>query len=93
TITTKDGKDYVASQSGLENGEPVNNITVTVDYEKADHTQVINYVDKAGKVISHYNVNGKTGESVNTDIANHVPEGWVISGKYPTSITFGSENP
>ncbi|MCD7129824.1 hypothetical protein LTY36_01125, partial [Limosilactobacillus agrestis] len=32
TITTKDGKDYVASQSGLENGEPVNNITVTVDY-------------------------------------------------------------
>ncbi|MCD7125593.1 Rib/alpha-like domain-containing protein, partial [Limosilactobacillus agrestis] len=33
------------------------------------------------------------GESVNTDIANHVPEGWVISGKYPTSITFGSENP
>ncbi|MBD5090267.1 MAG: YSIRK-type signal peptide-containing protein, partial [Lactobacillus sp.] len=90
TITTKDGKDYVASQSGLENGEPVNNITVTVDYEKADHTQLINYVDKAGKVISHYNVNGKTGESVNTDIANHVPEGWVISGKYPTSITFGS---
>ncbi|MCD7125984.1 mucin-binding protein, partial [Limosilactobacillus agrestis] len=44
TITTKDGKDYVAAQSGLANGEPVNNITVTVDYEKADHTQLINYV-------------------------------------------------
>ncbi len=67
--------------------------TVTFVYGAGEHSQVINYVDKDDKVISSYNVTGKTGESVNTDIANHVPEGWVITGKYPTSITFGSENP
>ena len=67
--------------------------TVTFVYGADQHSQLINYVDKDGNVIKHYDVTGKTGETVDTNIQSKVPEGWVISGKYPTSITFGSDNP
>ena len=65
------------------------------DQGNAEHTQVINYVDKTGKVISSYNVTGKTGETVETSIEKNVPAGWVISSgqQIATSVTFGSDNP
>ena len=74
--------------------------TVTFTYTANDqgnteHTQVINYVDKTGNVISHYNVTGKTGETVETNIEKNVPAGWVISSgqQIAPSVTFGSDNP
>ena len=92
TITTKDGKDYVAAQSGLENGEPVNNITVTVNYTYSDQTATIKYVNNAdhNDVVGTQVVGGKTGETVN--VTYKAPENWkIVAGQSSgETITFGS---
>ncbi|MCD7131189.1 YPDG domain-containing protein, partial [Limosilactobacillus agrestis] len=68
--------------------------TVTFVYGADQHSQLINYVDKDGNVIKHYDVTGKTGETVDTNIQSNVPEGWIITDKtVPGQITFGSDNP
>ncbi|MDE7056191.1 MAG: hypothetical protein K2O64_02965, partial [Lactobacillus sp.] len=94
--------DKVTEQSALNNGEPAKDITVTVNYAKADQTTTVTYVDKDGNEIkmpdgqpvagSHYEISGKTGDTVNTDVKDKVPAGWeIIPGtKYPTTVTFGS---
>ena len=95
-------KDKVTEQSALNNGEPAKDITVTVNYAKAEQTTTVTYVDKDGNEIkmpdgqpvagSHYEISGKTGDTVNTDVKDKVPAGWeIIPGtKYPTTVTFGS---
>ncbi|MCD7127215.1 Rib/alpha-like domain-containing protein, partial [Limosilactobacillus agrestis] len=92
TITTKDGKDYVAAQSGLENGEPVNNITVTVNYTYSDQTATIKYVNNAdhNDVVGTQVVPGKTGETV--PVTLQVPANWKVVGgqNIPSSFTFGN---
>ncbi|MBB1063323.1 mucin-binding protein [Limosilactobacillus fastidiosus] len=70
------------------------NETVVVTYTANSHDQVINYVDKEGnKVGNSYTVTGKTGETVDTNIEENMPEGWVISGEYPTKVTFDADDP
>lgn len=95
-------KDKVTEQSALNNGEPAKDITVTVNYAKAEQSTTVTYVDKDGNEIkmpdgqpvagSHYEISGKTGDTVNTDVKDKVPAGWeIIPGtKYPTTVTFGS---
>ncbi|WP_259592056.1 Rib/alpha-like domain-containing protein [Lactobacillus paragasseri] len=95
-------KDKVTEQSALNNGEPAKDITVTVNYAKAEQSTTVTYVDKDGNEIkmpdgqpvagSHYEISGKTGDTVNTDVKDKVLAGWeIISGtKYPTTVTFGS---
>ncbi|QNQ80220.1 Rib/alpha-like domain-containing protein [Lactobacillus sp. PV034] len=92
TITTKDGKDYVASVSGLSDGTPVNNINVTVNYTKAEQTATIQYVDNNdhNHVVGTQEVSGKIGETVK--VTYTAPTNWKIVAGQPTgeTITFGS---
>ncbi|QNQ81883.1 LPXTG cell wall anchor domain-containing protein [Lactobacillus sp. PV012] len=88
TVTNPDAASEVAVTGNTSDS------TVTFTYTANDHTQVINYVDPAGKIIKTYKVNGKTNETVLTNIQSNVPEGWVITNKtVPDKITFGSNNP
>lgn len=70
-------------------------LTFDITYTANSHTQVVNYVDKAGKIIGTYNVSGKTAEKVDTDIEKKVPEGYAIveGQEIPTSVTFGANDP
>ncbi|QNQ82653.1 Rib/alpha-like domain-containing protein [Lactobacillus sp. PV012] len=93
TITTKDGKDYVASVSGLSDGTPVNNINVTVNYVYSDQTATIKFVNNAdhNDVVSTQVVGGKTGQTVPVKL--EVPANWQVVGgqEIPSEFTFGSE--
>lgn len=85
-------KDKVTEQSALNNGEPAKDITVTVNYAKAEQSTTVTYVDKDGNEIkmpdgqpvagSHYEISGKTGDTVNTDVKDKVPAGWEIIPNY-----------
>ncbi|QNQ81095.1 mucin-binding protein [Lactobacillus sp. PV034] len=92
TITTKDGKDYVASVSGLSDGTPVNNINVTVNYVYSDQTATIKFVNNAdhNDVVSTQVVGGKTGQTVPVKL--EVPANWQVVGgqQIPSEFTFGS---
>ena len=80
----------------------MNQPRITVNYAKAEQSTTVTYVDKDGNEIkmpdgqpvagSHYEISGKTGDTVNTDVKDKVPAGWeIIPGtKYPTTVTFGS---
>jgi LPXTG-motif cell wall-anchored protein len=102
TTVKKDGKNYVAAQSGLtDKKEPVENVTVTVDYKKADQSFKINFVnnDNHDNVVSTQTVSGKLGDAVKLTVDGadgstklQVPEGWEIVDGNPTiTATFGTK--
>ena len=78
------------------------NKTVTVTYVANEQSVSVTYVDQNGQEItmpngqpvagSHYEVTGKTGETVATNVEKNVPANWqLVPGEsIPTEITFGS---
>lgn len=93
TIETVDGKQYVPVSGTITEDSP--NETVNVTYTTNEHTLVINYVDGDGTVVGTYNVPGKTNETVNVDVPEHVPANWklVPSQQVIGSYKFGSDDP
>ncbi|MBB1078355.1 YSIRK-type signal peptide-containing protein [Limosilactobacillus sp. STM2_1] len=91
-IITRDGQEFVPAESGLLNGAPINDFTVTVNYTANDQSAKINYVDANdhSKVISTQTVTGKTGETVKVTL--DVPANWKLAGnqQVPSTIAFGS---
>lgn len=81
-------------------------LVLTITYVANEHTQKIVFVDGKGNEIkdpagkpvngSSYEVTGKTGETVDPKVADHVPAGWeLVPGvkDVPSEITFGSDDP
>ena len=69
---------------------------IIINYVANSHTQIINLVDAStGNKVNDYGVTGKTGETVNVDVTNHVPKNWVIvpGSKVPSQISFGTNDP
>ncbi|MBC8743889.1 YSIRK-type signal peptide-containing protein [Lactobacillus sp. Marseille-P7033] len=76
--------------------------TVTVTYVANEQSVSVTYVDQNGQEItmpdgqpvagSHYEVTGKTGETVDTNVEKNVPANWqLVPGEtIPATITFGS---
>ncbi|QNQ82656.1 YSIRK-type signal peptide-containing protein [Lactobacillus sp. PV037] len=69
------------------------NSVVTFTYTANEQTQVVKFVDNDNhnNVVSQYDVDGKTGETVGLNIESHVPTNWVIANPetIPTNVTFG----
>ena len=65
--------------------------TVTIGYTANDQSTHIIFVDKDGKPVDKVNVNGKTGETVQTNAK--VPDGYeLVDGQtLPKTITFGDK--
>ena len=72
-----------------------NSSGIEISYAR-QHLNAINFVDSTdpSNIVKTYNVSGFTGQTVATDISNHIPENWeIVPGTdYPSNITFSTND-
>ena len=72
-----------------------NSSGIEISYAR-QHLNAINFVDSTdpSNIVKTYNVSGFTGQTVATDISDHIPENWEIvpGSNYPSDITFSTND-